>query len=164
MLIPKVSSAVTAKRTPVVKVSKCQILFTDSVFRHAQVCLAPTPVSLSVRMSVCPSVRKSYFRISILSDLRPHKGALGGRHGGGQGGRHGGRHGGRKKMVLFSADVLLHMVADKVAGMVAMTDFKTNPMTYFMKKPMASPLPTPCPGGCHNGPHDPPHNRHHEYF
>ena len=41
--------------------------------------------------------------------------------------------------------MLLHMVGDKVAGMVAMTDLKTNPMTYFMKKPMASPLPTPCP-------------------
>ena len=81
MLIPKVSSAVTAKRTPVVKVSKCQILFTDSVFRHASV--SSTYPGQSVRHG--PTWWPTW---------RP------------------------KKMVLFSADVLLHMVADKVAGMV----------------------------------------------
>ena len=35
-----------------------------------------------------------------------------------QGGWHGGRHEGRQKK-LFLANMLLHMVADKVAGMVA---------------------------------------------
>ena len=56
MLIPKVSSAVTAKRTPVVKVSKCQMLFTDSVFRHASVSSTYPGQSVRpyVRLSVCP--------------------------------------------------------------------------------------------------------------